>query len=222
MDRRWTLYACRTPYAAEVAEIIWRCGDRIAALVDNIPSGGLLASSLGTVITPDQVNDEVRATAVVIPLLTPGHRHALHGEALGLGLRDFPALVDPTAVVARTARIAEGSVVNAGAVVGAGASLGRFVHCNRSASLGHDVVIDDFATLGPGAVLAGHVVVGRGAFIGAGVTCAPKVTIGANSVIGVGAVVARDVPAGGVVSGNPGKLIRQGPTGYAGVAVPLQ
>lgn len=216
----WILYACRTAYASEVAEIIWRSGGEIRALVDNLASGDPFVSPLGTVITPDQVDDRMREGAVVIPLLTPGYRHALYAEARALGFADFSPLIDPTSVVARTSRVEEGTVLNAGVIVGAVASIGRFVHVNRSASVGHDAVIEDFATLGPGCVLAGHVTVCRGAFIGAGVTCAPKITVGANSVVGVGATVVRDVPPGGVVAGCPAKLIRTDPTGYGGVAVP--
>jgi sugar O-acyltransferase (sialic acid O-acetyltransferase NeuD family) len=203
-----------------VAEIVWRRGDELVAVIDNLPDGAATpAWSPVPVTAPDAAPLDGDA-AIVIPQLTPGHRCAIEAEVRRRGGTRFDALVDPTAVVARTATHHEGTVVNAGVVVGALTRLGRFVHVNRSASLGHDGVLDDFTTVGPGCVLAGHVTLERGAYLGAGVVCAPKVTIGANAVVGAGAVVVRDVPANTVVVGNPARVIKEANPGYGGVGVP--
>ena len=53
-DGRWLIYACRTPYAAEAAEAIWRGGGTVAALVDNYPSGDI-PSGLGPAAVHDAV-----------------------------------------------------------------------------------------------------------------------------------------------------------------------
>jgi sugar O-acyltransferase (sialic acid O-acetyltransferase NeuD family) len=217
----WLIFAHRTPYAAEVAEIIWRCGQEVRVLVDNLDDGPL-PSELGTVVAPDDLDADLVGLATVIPQLTPGHRRTIEHQARELGITRFPVLVDPTAVVARRSTLGEGTVVNAAAVVGATSTLGRFVHVNRSASVGHDAVIADYATIGPACALAGHVTLGPGAFVGAGAVLAPKVTIGANAVVGAGAVVVRDVPAGAVVVGNPATILRQGDAGYGGVSVPVE
>ena len=47
----------------------------------------------------------------------------------------------------------------------------------------------------------------RGASIGANATILPGIRIGAGAMVGAGAVVTRDVPAQGVVTGNPGRLV---------------
>jgi sugar O-acyltransferase (sialic acid O-acetyltransferase NeuD family) len=219
----WLLYACRTSYAPEVVEIIWRRNEPVVVMIDNLDPAATLAAD------PVMAEIDQRGRAeledwhfdldATIPLLTPGYRFSAAGEARSLGLHRFPALVDPTAIVARTASIAAGAVVNAGTVIAARTTLGGFVHVNRSASIGHDNALGEFVTLGPACVLAGHVHVARGAFIGAGAVCAPEVTIGANAVVGAGAVVVGDVAPATVVVGNPAKVLRESP-GYAGVAVP--
>ena len=48
----------------------------------------------------------------------------------------------------------------------------------------------------------------RGASIGSSATIMCGVTIGENALVGAGAVVTHDVPASGVVAGNPAKVLR--------------
>ena len=224
----WVIFACRTPYALEVAETIWRRGEEVAALVNNLPPGegageeGDQGTIGAPILTPAELSPEHLDLPVAIPLITPGHRFTVMAEARSLGFRSFPALLDPTAVVARSAQVGVGAVVNATAVIAAAATLGRSVHVNRSASIGHHNRIEDYVTLGPGCVLAGHVTIGRGAFVGAGAVCAPKVTVGPDAVVGAGAVVVRDVPAGAVVVGNPARVVAGKEGGYGGVTVPAE
>jgi sugar O-acyltransferase (sialic acid O-acetyltransferase NeuD family) len=222
----WALYGCRTSYALEVAETIWRRGEDLALLVDNLPADheAELDGTLAAAGVPLRASAELRdgdfSLDVAVPLITPGHRFALEAEARSFGFASFPALLDPTATLARTARVEDGSILNAAVVVAGAAHLGRFVHVNRSCSVGHHNRIGDFASLGPGCVLAGQVTVGRGAFLGAGAVCAPRVTVGANAIVGAGAVVVGDVPPGAVVVGNPAQLLPGKEGGYGGTRVP--
>jgi acetyltransferase-like isoleucine patch superfamily enzyme len=48
----------------------------------------------------------------------------------------------------------------------------------------------------------------HGASIGSGATILCGITIGERAIIGAGSVVTKDVPPGGIVAGNPAKLLR--------------
>ena len=217
----WILFACRSSYTAEVAEIIWRRGDRVEALIDNMSEPEAWPCDYAPVIAAAASASRVTAMRCVVPLTTPGFRFTAVKQLRALGATRIESVIDPTSVVARSASIGAGSVINAMCVIGANARLGEFVHLNRNASIGHDTHLHDYTTIGPAAILAAHVTVRPGAFIGTGAVCAPKVTIGANSVVGAGAVVIRDVPDLAVVAGNPARIIRTPEFGYANASVPV-
>lgn len=93
------------------------------------------------------------------------------------------------------------------------------IHCNCYVS--QFTELEDNVFMAPGVTLANDIHPGckfsnqcmrgphieEGVEIGVNVTVLPFVRIGAHSVIGSGAVVNKDIPAGSVVVGNPGRVI---------------
>lgn len=65
----------------------------------------------------------------------------------------------------------------------------------------------DMATITAG--LRGDTIVGNDVWIGEAATVMPGVTIGDGAIVAAKAVVAGDVPAYGVVAGNPARLVRR-------------
>lgn len=219
----WLVFGVRTAFAVEVAEIVWRRGEQVAALVDNLPDPLAQPWADGIqLLTPASIGPGLRGCRAVVPQTSPGPRFAVATGAREAGMTRFPALVDPSASVARTATVGDGVVVGAGAIVGGLATVGRFALLNRAAAVGHHADVGPYASLGPGCVLAGSVRVGRGAFVGAGAVIAPEVVIGDNATVGAGAVVIVDVPASAVVVGNPARVVRTDDPGFGGVGVPAE
>lgn len=91
--------------------------------------------------------------------------------------------------------------------------VGAFTLFNLNATVGHDCLIDNFATVSPGACISGNVHIKRSAWIGTGATInqgtpGRKLVIGARSMVGSGAVVVKDCEADGTYVGIPAKRIK--------------
>ena len=91
-----------------------------------------------------------------------------------------------------------GLVIEDGVLVGAHAKI---------LSAGHDID-GPHSPIWRNALTYGEVRIECGAWIGAGAIVLPGVTVGRGAVVGAGCVVTRDVPAHGVVAGNPGRFVR--------------
>lgn len=117
--------------------------------------------------------------------------------------------IHPSAILGAGVTIGAGSLIAAGAVVNPSTTIGLHVIVNTCASVDHDCIVEDGASIGPGARLAGQIFVGRGAHIGIGASIIERKRIGAGSIVGAGAVVIADVPDGVVVAGVPARIIKQ-------------
>jgi sugar O-acyltransferase (sialic acid O-acetyltransferase NeuD family) len=121
---------------------------------------------------------------------------------------EFITFVHPSAQIGRQVEIESGTVVMPGAVVNSGSRVGRHCIINTRASIDHDSVLADCASVGPGATLGGDVRIGHCTAIGIGATIKHRVSIGEHTVIGAGSLVLRDQPGFVVAYGTPARVIR--------------
>ena len=144
------------------------------------------------------------------------------------------AVVGPRTRIWHQAQVREGARIGARCIVGKGAyvdldvTIGDNVKVQNGVYVYHGVTVEDGVFLGPGAILTNDklprainpdgtlksdadwevspTVIRRGASIGAGAVILPGVTVGEFAMVGAGAVVTGDVPAHGLVYGNPARL----------------
>ena len=119
-------------------------------------------------------------------------------------------------------RIGERCRIGQNVVIGPNAVIGGNVKIQNNVSIYQGVILEDDVFCGPSMVFTnvltprsafprnrpedcGVTRVKRGASIGANATIVCGTTIGEHALIGAGAVVTRDVPAYGLVYGNPGR-----------------
>ncbi|TQL34087.1 sugar O-acyltransferase (sialic acid O-acetyltransferase NeuD family) [Barrientosiimonas humi] len=117
----------------------------------------------------------------------------------------WATLIHPDATVGRDVRLGPGTVVAPGARLSTAIRVGRHVHIDQNATIGHDSYLGDYVRLNPQACVSGAVTVEPEAMVGANATILQGLRVGASAVVGAGAVVVRDVVAQAVVKGVPAR-----------------
>ena len=122
--------------------------------------------------------------------------------------------INPKAVIGSECIIHDFAWVSDGVNIGDRVKIQAFVFIPSGVSINNDVFIGPRVTflndLYPPAKREDWrpTVVGKGASIGGGATILPGIIIGEGALVGAGAVVTKNVPANGIVAGNPAKFLR--------------
>lgn len=209
-------------FGREVVDIIDAVNERARAeggpppwslegVVDDRPSAENLARlaersipHLGS--SADFLSSAPREVAFVIGIGSPPVRRQLVSAFEAAGLSS-PVLVDPTASIGSRVRLGEGTVVCAGVRVTTNITIGRHVHLNNNATVGHDTTIEDFVSLNPQAAVSGDCVIESGVLIGVGGVVLNQLRVGRGSVVGGAACVVRDVEPETTVVGVPARRL---------------
>ena len=114
-------------------------------------------------------------------------------------------LVHPTSSVGAGVTVGPGTVICGGARLTNNITLGRHVHVNLNATIGHDCVLEDFVTLSPLVAISGRCTLAEGVTMGTTSCTIERRTIGAWTTVGAGGVVTKDLEQGVVAVGAPAR-----------------
>lgn len=129
----------------------------------------------------------------------------------------FTNLIHPSATFGQGQReivqARQGIIVCAGVRFTNNIQVGDFGVFNLNATIGHDVIVEDFVNIAPGAHVSGNVHIGPRCWIGTGAAINQgqgnaKLHIGADTVIGSGSVVVKACEPHSVYVGIPAKKIK--------------
>ena len=126
----------------------------------------------------------------------------------------FPTLVHPATVVGNRIDFGRGTIICAGSMLTTDLRLRDHVIVNLDCTIGHDSVIEDFATLAPSVNISGGVHIGEGCDLGTSSSVIQGVSIGSWTIVGAGAAVTRDLPANVTAVGMPAVPIKERPPGW--------
>ncbi len=197
--------------------------DVVEAVNDRSPAGGPVFEMVGFVddAHPDPELIEDRA----VPFLGPVEKLAALPQSvqyvIGIGNgavrrridqwatdqgRVAATLIHPSALIGRhRVHVGPGAVICATAVVTTNVRLGRHVHLNLGATVGHDAVLGDYVTVNPNVSISGTTTVEDEVNLGTGSTVIQGRRVGARTVVGAGAAVIRDLPPDVTAVGIPAR-----------------
>jgi sugar O-acyltransferase (sialic acid O-acetyltransferase NeuD family) len=196
-------------FAREVAWLAEEAGYKVLAFVDDDPSRwGRVLNGI-PVISLEEAQAQHPGALFTVAVGNPLTRKRLVEKVQERGF-GFATLVHPQVSMSRFVEVGRGSVITVGNILTVNVRLGQHVHVNLDCTIGHDAVLEDYATLAPGVHVSGWVFIKEGAYIGTGAviingTEDKPLEIGTYAVVGAGAVVTKDVPPGVTVVGVPAK-----------------
>ena len=125
-------------------------------------------------------------------------------------LVDYPTLIHPSVWIGdrNYVEIGRGGIICVGVMITTNVVIKDFVILNLQCTVGHDVVINDYAAFMPSCNISGEVSIEAGVYCGTGVKIINRIEVGAYATVGAGAVVTRTLPGYCTAVGVPAKVIK--------------
>jgi len=144
----------------------------------------------------------------VICVANPEIRKAIYNELKNNCFISFPNIIAKDVRYSDFVKFGQGCIICLSTTITVNITLGDFVIINPHCAIGHDAVLDDFATLYYDVNVAGRVHIKSCTEIGTGTNIIQGKTIGENVIVGAGSVVVKDIPANCTAVGSPAKPIK--------------
>jgi sugar O-acyltransferase (sialic acid O-acetyltransferase NeuD family) len=205
-------------FAREVAWLVQSCNgleqlyEVVCFIDDNPATHGTLINGIPS-MNLDAACRHFPEAAAVIGIGAPQTRQKVAEKVAASGLK-AATIVHPRTEMSDWIEIGEGTVICAGNILTTNIILGKQVQINLDCTVGHDVIMEDYATLAPGVHISGCVHLGKRVYVGTGAVIingtqdAPLV-ISDDAIVGAAACVTKSVSPGVTVVGVPAKPLQR-------------
>lgn len=112
-------------------------------------------------------------------------------------------IIAPDVYIDETTTVGEGTIIGIRCLISPNVKVGKGVFLNSDVTLGHDVVVDDCATLYPRCQISGNCYIGKAAQLGSGVFLNKSAKIGECAIVAPLSAVYGKVKPCTHVMGNP-------------------
>jgi sugar O-acyltransferase (sialic acid O-acetyltransferase NeuD family) len=201
-------------FAREVAWLVQACNENaeryqvVCFVDDNQATHGTRLNDIPA-MSLESARQQFPQARVVGGIGTPQTRQRVMEKAAAAGF-EFETIIHPRVERSNWIEIGAGTVICSGNILTTNIVLGRHVQINLDCTIGHDVVMGDYATLAPGVHISGCVRLGQRVYVGTGAvivngTQEEPIVVEDDVIIGAGACVTQSVLAGLTVVGVPAK-----------------
>lgn len=169
----------------------------------------------GTTINNNQVLGSIEDLAntsqelnVVVAIGSPEIKRKIVEKLTSTTIK-FPTLIHPSVLIGdEFVSIGNGCIICAGTIITCNVDIKDFVILNLMCTVGHDTVINSFASFMPSVNISGEVVIHEGVYVGTGAKIINQLEIGNQTIVGAGAVVSKTLPEKCTAVGIPAKPIK--------------
>ena len=169
----------------------------------------------GTTVNNNQVLGSIEDLAdssqelnVVVAIGSPEIKRKIV-EKLTRSSINFPTLIHPSVLIGdEFVSVGNGCIICAGTIITCNIEIKDFVILNLMCTVGHDTVINSFASFMPSVNISGEVVIHEEVYVGTGAKIINQLEIGKQTIVGAGAVVSKTLPEKCTAVGIPAKPIK--------------
>lgn len=181
----------------------------IIGFFDDGREKGLIVNNYPTLGGMEELNLWPEDLSVVVAVGGPVIKRDIISRITNLRI-SFPTLIHPSAYIgdADYVKIGKGCLICAGTFITTNIEIKDFVILNLGCTVGHDTVINDYASFMPSVNISGEVVIGESVYVGTGAKIINQVSIGEGTIVGAGAVVAKSLPSHCTAVGVPAMPIK--------------
>ena len=174
---------------------------------DNLPKGTIINKFpvLGNI---EELNSSTADISVVLGIGIPEVKSKIIDRLTNSKL-NFPTLIHPSVIKSEEdVTIGKGTVVCAGTIITCNIQIKNFVTLNLMCTVGHDTIIENYASFMPSVNVSGEVLIKEKVYVGTGAKIINQVIIGKATIVGAGAVVSKSLPDFCTAVGIPAKPIK--------------